>query len=94
MAATQKKRIWGENFEKVRKRQRVGGVRPPTKSGGAVLKPVSLDQLAWREVTLPDRLDDTEGFFGLEEIEHVEIVRDEESGTVEYRVGKKYNIPH
>jgi ATP-dependent RNA helicase DDX24/MAK5 len=36
---------------------------------------VSADALHWKEVALPDRLDDAEGFFGLEEIEGVEVLR-------------------
>ena len=47
---------------------------------------VSIDQLKWNEVTLPDRFDDAEGFFGLEEIEDVEVVKDAGSGNVVYRV--------
>lgn len=35
------------------------------------------DALRWKAVTLPDRLDDAEGFYSLEELEDVEVVRDE-----------------
>ncbi len=51
------------------------------------MKPISIDDLKWSEVTLPDRFDDAEGFFGLEEIEGVEVIRP--GGTeekVQYRV--------
>lgn len=37
--------------------------------------PVNLDALRWNEVQLPDMFDDAEGFFGLEEIDGVEVVR-------------------
>ena len=47
---------------------------------------VSIDQLKWNEVTLPDRFDDAEGFFGLEEIEDVEVVKDAGSGNIVYKV--------
>ncbi len=47
---------------------------------------VSLDELNWKEVPLPDRLDDVEGFFGLEEIEDVDVVRSGDQGKIEYRV--------
>ena len=50
------------------------------------------DQLAWKEVTLPDRFDDAEGFFGLEEIDNVEVVRDAAKRTVQYRVGKMIRV--
>ena len=52
--------------------------------------PVSLDQLLWKTVSLPDRFEDAEGFFGLEEIDNVDVVRDTANGEVQYRVGKKY----
>jgi len=43
-----------------------------------------LDELEWKEVDMPDRLDDVEGFFGLEEIEGVDVAV--EGGKVEYMV--------
>lgn len=45
---------------------------------------VAATELAWRTVALPDRLDDYEGFFGLEEVDDVEIVRDVSSGKVSF----------
>jgi ATP-dependent RNA helicase DDX24/MAK5 len=39
-------------------------------------RPVKLDGLPWSEVQLPDMFDDAEGFFGLEEVEGVDVVRD------------------
>lgn len=59
--------------------------QPPTKS----FSTVSVSALPWTEVPLPDRLDDAEGFFGLEEISDVEIVKDAKLGRVEYRVGEE-----
>ena len=49
---------------------------------------ISLDQLHWKEVSLPLRFEDAEGFFGLEEIEGVDVTRDTTNGKVKYRVGK------
>lgn len=59
-------------------------------------KVVGVNALPWNEVSLPDNLDDAEGFFGLEEISDVEIAKDERSGRVEYRVGEgiPYTAPH
>ena len=51
-------------------------------------KVVSIEELAWKEVSLPDRLEDAEGFFGLEEIEDVEVLKDPNSSTVVYKVGQ------
>lgn len=36
---------------------------------------VNADELDWKAVELPDRFEDAEGFFGLEEVEGVDIVR-------------------
>lgn len=44
-----------------------------------------LGELAWKEVTMPDRLDDVEGFYGLEEVEGVEIATTG-GGKVEFKV--------
>jgi hypothetical protein len=45
-------------------------------------KAVAVDSLPWNEVKLPDMYDDAEGFFGLEEVEGVEIVK--EGGNVKF----------
>ena len=58
-------------------------------------KPVSIEELRWSAVPLPDRFEDAEGFFGLEEIEGVEVIRvgtggggeaGREGGKVQYKV--------
>ena len=50
-------------------------------------QPLSLDTLPWQEVALPKSgFEDAEGFFGLEEISDVEVVKDPKLGKVEYRV--------
>ncbi|KAF7587768.1 ATP-dependent RNA helicase [Aspergillus hancockii] len=46
---------------------------------------VGVDDLNWREVALPDRLEDAEGFFGLEEIEGVDIVRSGSKGEIKFK---------
>ena len=50
---------------------------------------VSLDQLRWKSVSLPDRFEDAEGFFGLEEVDDVDVTKDTINGKVRYRVGKR-----
>ena len=70
-----------------RKRQRVNKATQQSKTA---LGTVNVDLLAWNEVPLPDRLDDAEGFFGLEEVDDVEVMRDTASGTLEFRVGKAH----
>lgn len=47
-------------------------------------QPVKLDNLPWKDVSLPDRMDDYEGFMGLEEIDDVEVIRDDSNGKISY----------
>ena len=49
-------------------------------------KTVKLDELAWSTVEMPDRLDDVEGFFGLEEVDGVDVVV-EGAGVNVFKVG-------
>ena len=57
-------------------------------------KPVSLDTLPWHEVAFPESgFEDAEGFFGLEEISDVEVVKDPKLGKVEYKVCQFSPIP-
>ncbi len=87
MAPIEKRRPQKEAGHKPRKRQRIAQEAGVSQER-AGLGPRSLDALPWNEVALPDRLDDAEGFFGLEEVSDVEVVRDPTLGKVEYRVGK------
>ncbi|CBF85492.1 hypothetical protein AN1750.2 [Aspergillus nidulans FGSC A4] len=69
----------------VRKRKRTG---KPTNVAERESKPevvVGVDDLNWKEVALPDRLDNFEGFFGLEEIEGVDIVRPQGNGQLRFK---------
>ncbi|KAI9873581.1 MAG: ATP-dependent RNA helicase [Pleopsidium flavum] len=89
MAPTQKKRVRDEESRphNSRKRQKSNGNRDGSSSRTASNNPgkvVSIDELNWSEVTLPDRFEDAEGFFGLEEIEGVQVVRPEGGEKVQY----------
>ena len=68
--------------ETLRKRARVESAN--ARSGATAIK-VSLADLDWKKVPMPDRLDDVDGFFGLEEVEGVDIARNND-GQVEYLV--------
>jgi ATP-dependent RNA helicase DDX24/MAK5 len=58
------------------KRQKLSTpVAAPAKSSGPARK-IRIDDLSWKAVSMPDRLEDFEGFYGLEEIDDVEVVRD------------------
>ncbi|KAI9807593.1 MAG: hypothetical protein M1825_005533 [Sarcosagium campestre] len=49
---------------------------------------VAVENLAWSEVAMPDRIGDMEGFYGLEEIENVEVLQ-HEGGRLEFRAVEK-----
>lgn len=88
MAPEQKKRARPipNASQRSKKRQKVEPVKPATDA--VVKRPVVLDALPWNEVQMPDMFNDAEGFFGLEEIEGVEVVR--EGNTVKF-VRMQYN---
>ncbi|KAL9036066.1 MAG: hypothetical protein Q9180_004513, partial [Flavoplaca navasiana] len=69
-----------------RKRKRAQETRPQRQRKGPGSEGVNA--LPWTEVSVPDNLDDAEGFFGLEELSDVEIAKDQTTGQVEYRVGE------
>ncbi|KAH7074118.1 P-loop containing nucleoside triphosphate hydrolase protein [Paraphoma chrysanthemicola] len=49
---------------------------------------IRLDDLGWKQVSMPDRLEDFEGFYGLEEIEDVSIVKDASTGNISFETTK------
>ena len=93
MAPILGKRSHNDNKQKVRKRQRIDPRRANARSKSA-LRTVSVDSLPWKEASLSDRLEDAEGFFGLEEIDGVEVLREVSSGKVEFRVGECSSRPN
>jgi ATP-dependent RNA helicase DDX24/MAK5 len=46
---------------------------------------VTVAELNWKEVPMPDRMEDAEGFFGLEEIDGVDIIKSS-GGEVQFKV--------
>jgi ATP-dependent RNA helicase DDX24/MAK5 len=66
--------------QRSKKRQKI----EPVKNGSAKVekRAVALDALPWNEVEMPDMFEDAEGFFGLEEVEGVEVIR--EGDTVKF----------
>ncbi|KAK3699832.1 ATP-dependent RNA helicase [Vermiconidia calcicola] len=68
---------------KARKKRKLDGNNPtpPTKVPKSKVK---ADALAWRDVSMPDHMDDYEGFLGLEEVEDVEVVRDGTTGGISF----------
>jgi ATP-dependent RNA helicase DDX24/MAK5 len=82
MAPEEKKRGRSvpNNSQRSKKRQKIEPTVPAAAIDGPpsdVKKiPVALDALPWNEVEMPEMFDDAEGFFGLEEVEGVEVVRE------------------
>jgi ATP-dependent RNA helicase DDX24/MAK5 len=66
--------------------------KKPIKAVIPVKQPVRLDELGWQSVDIPEQLDDYEGFFGLEEVEGVEVVKDEKTGRIEYKASGSSKI--
>ena len=86
MAPIEKKRHRDLASFKAKKRQRINLENDDPqerRTDGAV----ALDKLPWNQVAV-DRLEDAEGFFGLEEISDVDVVRESTLGKVEYKVCK------
>ncbi|KAF3042639.1 ATP-dependent RNA helicase [Didymella heteroderae] len=71
---------------KAHKRQKLEKApRPATKKQK---RRVQLNDLGWKTVGMPDRLEDTEGFYGLEEIDDVEVIKDATTGNITFQTTK------
>ena len=88
MAPPHGKRSRVEKSQASRKKHRTNNAPAKPRKALTAGQFVPPDKLQWKEVELPDQLEDAEGFFGLEEIDDVEVVRNEKDVTVQYRVGK------
>lgn len=88
MASTLRKRSRDNKSQTSRKRQRANPAERLSDQPGGPGKVMTLDALPWAEVSLPEGFGDGEGFFGLEEISDVELVRDSKIGKLECRVGE------
>lgn len=53
---------------------------------------VRADALAWHEISVNQHLEDAEGFFGLEEIDDVEVIKDESGKSVLFRPSKTEDV--
>ena len=90
MASIVKKRPRSNKSKISRKKIKIDASHHELQKGLSDPKAIALDELPWSTVSLPDRLENAEGFYGLEEIADVEIVRDSKAGKIECRVGKNY----
>lgn len=88
MAPEQKKRSRPvpANSQRSKKRQRVEDAAGKAAKAPPKKVKVIADALPWNEVEMPEMFDDAEGFFGLEEIDDVEVIR--EGGNVHFLSAK------
>jgi ATP-dependent RNA helicase DDX24/MAK5 len=61
-----------EKGQQSKKRQKI---EQKSKNAGPK-RQIAVDSLPWNEVKMPDMFDDAEGFYGLEEVDDVEVVRE------------------
>ncbi|KAI1763716.1 DEAD-domain-containing protein [Hypoxylon sp. FL1150] len=66
------------------KRTKARQATPKSAKKAVSRKPTSANSLRWRKAKLPDMFNDSEGFYGLEEVEDVEVIRKDDN-TVEFR---------
>jgi len=71
---------------KAHKRQKLEKVQQPATKKQK--RRVQLNDLGWKTIGMPDRLEDTEGFYGLEEIDDVEVVKDPTTGNITFQTTK------
>ena len=90
MAPAKRARESRQPSSKPRKRAKVNKTsqtpNPALEENAITRADVVPDKLSWKKVALPDRLDDAEGFFDLEEVDGVDVVRNEQSGEVAFEV--------
>lgn len=84
MAPIEKKRSRKATHDLPRKRRK--GDQPIERASIRGSKPQtpSLDSLPWHEVPFPENYQDAEGFYCLEELSDVDVVKD--TGKIEYKV--------
>ena len=62
----------GTHRPHTRKKRKIQDVAATSPEGDIL---VEAGDLKWQTVTLPERLEDAEGFYGLEEIDDVEVIK-------------------
>ena len=71
---------------KAHKRQKIE--KTPRPEINIPKRKIRLNDLGWKQVSMPDRLEDFEGFYGLEEIEDVAVVKDATTGNISFETSK------
>lgn len=73
MNGAKKRKLAAGSVSLLAKRKKTSAV--PQKSKRRSKRSVGLDSLPWSKAKLPEMFDDAEGFYGLEEVDDVEVVR-------------------
>lgn len=68
------------------KKRKKAGKTDPASDDSSWDGVVGIDDLNWKEVALPDRMEDAGGFFGLEEIDGVDVIKLDGSAGVQFKV--------
>ncbi len=77
-----KRKLAGSAGKSSAQKRRKAGSSSHAPPANKTKRVVSADALQWRSVEVPEMFDDAEGFFGLEEVEGVDVVRD--GNTVQF----------
>lgn len=75
-------------------KKRKKAAQAPASEDGSQDGAVGIEDLNWKEVALPDRMEDAEGFFGLEEIDGVDIIRSSGIGELQFKVRVYTSAPY
>lgn len=83
-----------ERNQAAHKRRKIETAPKKSKKAPKAVEPVKravrLEDLPWNPLGIPDHMEDYEGFLGLEEVEGVEVVKDDKSGRVEYKAAGSF----
>lgn len=82
-STTRKRKGAAGSSQSSTKKQRTKAQPQTKKASKKALRSVGIDSLRWRTSKLPDMVNDAEGFYGLEEVDDIEIVRNADN-TVEF----------
>jgi ATP-dependent RNA helicase DDX24/MAK5 len=76
MAPEQKKRQRPVPTSSQRSKKRQKIMRTTQSATTGPKNVIALDAMPWNEVEMPEMFEDAEGFFGLEEVDDIEVIRD------------------
>ncbi|KAI1356025.1 P-loop containing nucleoside triphosphate hydrolase protein [Xylaria sp. FL0043] len=84
MNGAKKRKLTAGGTSLTAKRTKISSIAHKQKSKKRAKRSVGIESLPWTKAKLPDMFNDAEGFYGLEEVEGVEVVRGD-GNIVEFR---------